>query len=58
MVGDVQTGYMIVPCHNGLCAELETRCEATGRVPAQWVRVFHKPRPHAEPVAPADGGGR
>lgn len=43
MVGDMQTGYMIVPYHNGLCAELETRCEDTGRDPTQWVRVFHNP---------------
>jgi predicted RNase H-like nuclease len=45
MVGDMQTGYMIVPCNNGLCTELENRCHDTGRVPLQWVRVFRKPRP-------------
>lgn len=44
MVGDTQTGYIIVPHHNGLRTELESRCLATGRVPAQWVRVFHKQR--------------
>lgn len=43
MVGDMQTGYMIVPCNNGLCTELETRCNQTGRVPQQWVRVFQRP---------------
>ncbi len=40
MVGDQQTGYMIVPFNAGLRAELETRCRATGRPPSQWVRVF------------------
>jgi predicted RNase H-like nuclease len=40
MVGDRQTGYMIVPCNAALCGELEARCIATGRSPAQWVRVF------------------
>jgi predicted RNase H-like nuclease len=47
MVGDMQTGHMIVPCHDGLRTELETRCDNTGRVPAQWVRVFQKPRPQS-----------
>lgn len=42
MVGDTQTGYMIVPCNNALCTELETRCTQTRRMPSQWVRVFRK----------------
>ena len=45
MVGNMQTGYMIVPCNNALCTELENRCRDTGRVPSHWVRVFQKPRP-------------
>jgi predicted RNase H-like nuclease len=45
MVGDLHTGYIIVPCNNGLYTELETRCHDTGRVPPHWVRVFQKPRP-------------
>lgn len=45
MVGDMQTGYVIVPCNNGLCTELENRCHNTGRIPSQWIRVFQKPRP-------------
>ena len=40
MVGDLQTGYMVVPYCAGLHAELETRCCKTGRVPSQLVRVF------------------
>jgi hypothetical protein len=41
MVGDMQTGYIIVP-HNiglcvGLCAELNARCNKT---PSEWVRAF------------------
>ena len=40
MVGDLQTGYMVVPYCAGLHAELEARCCKTGRVPSQWLRVF------------------
>jgi predicted RNase H-like nuclease len=45
MVGDMQTGYIIVPCNSGLCTELENRCHDTGRIPSQWLQVFQKPRP-------------
>lgn len=44
MVGDIQTGYMVVPCTNGLCTELGNRCQATRRDPSRWVRVFQNPR--------------
>jgi len=40
MVGDQQTGYIVVPNSESLCAELETRCHKTGREPSQWVHVF------------------
>ncbi|OHB78938.1 MAG: hypothetical protein A2W31_09815 [Planctomycetes bacterium RBG_16_64_10] len=40
MVGDRQTGYIVVPNGDALRAELETRCCETGREPSQWVRVF------------------
>ena len=40
MVGDQQTGYIVVPYGAGLHAELEARCDQTGRVPSGWVRVF------------------
>jgi predicted RNase H-like nuclease len=40
MVGDQQTGYVIVPYSDGLRAELENRCRQTDRPPSQWVRVF------------------
>lgn len=40
MVGDRQTGYIVVPNGDALRAELETRCRKTGREPSQWVRVF------------------
>ena len=40
MVGDQQTGYIVVPYGLRLRAELEARCHATGRVPAEWGRVF------------------
>lgn len=40
MVGDLSTGYMIVPFNAGLRNELDTRCRKTGRIPFQWVRVI------------------
>jgi len=40
MVGDQQTGYIVVPYSNGLRAELDTRCKQTRRVPSEWVRTF------------------
>jgi predicted RNase H-like nuclease len=66
MVGDLQTGYMVVPHCAQLRAELEARCCKTGRVPSQWVRVFQMAKQtekdsgnnkdyQAEPAAPADG---
>ena len=44
MVGDRQTGYIIVPYGTGLRAELETRCNQTGRAPSEWVRTIRAPR--------------
>ena len=40
MVGDRQTGYIIVPYDAGLRAELDIRCRQTVRVPSDWVRAF------------------
>jgi predicted RNase H-like nuclease len=40
MVGDLQTGYIVVPHGAGLFAELEERCHRTGRTPSEWVREF------------------
>ena len=40
MVGNLDSGYIIVPNGNALRAELETRCYKTGRDPTQWVRPF------------------
>jgi predicted RNase H-like nuclease len=40
MVGDWQTGYIIVPYGAQLHVELEARCSKTGRAPSDWVRVF------------------
>jgi predicted RNase H-like nuclease len=37
MVGDLQTGYMVVPDSAMLHTELEDRCTQTGRNPAEWV---------------------
>jgi predicted RNase H-like nuclease len=40
MVGNRQTGYIVVPYSAGLRAELEARCNQTGRAPSEWVRAF------------------
>jgi predicted RNase H-like nuclease len=40
MVGNRQTGYIVVPYDTRLRAELDVRCSQTGRVPSEWVRAF------------------
>jgi predicted RNase H-like nuclease len=40
MVGDRQTGYIVVPYGAGLRVELDARCNQTGRTPSEWVRAF------------------
>ena len=40
MVGDLQTGYIVVPHGANIHAELDTRCKKTGRVPSEWARAF------------------
>ena len=40
MVGDRQTGYIVVPYGAGLHGELVDRCNLTGRAPPEWVRAF------------------
>lgn len=40
MVGNRQTGYIVVPYGAGLRAELVARCNQTDRVPSEWVRAF------------------
>ncbi len=41
MVGDLQTGYIVVPDDVEIRDELATRCKKTGRVPSEWVQKFH-----------------
>jgi len=41
MVGDLQTGYIVVPHSAELHAELDARCKKTGREPSEWVRSFN-----------------
>lgn len=40
MVGDLESGYIVVPHSPVLQAELSRRCFDTGRVPSEWVRAF------------------
>ena len=42
MVGDQQSGYIVVPDGAGLRTELERRCTSTQRNPSEWVRVFRR----------------
>ena len=41
MVGDMDTGCLVVPYDATLTAELEARCQDTQRRPSEWVRPFH-----------------
>lgn len=43
MVGDGQTGYIVVPDGAELRAELVARCNQTGRASSKWVRSFRWP---------------
>ena len=40
MVGNTDTGYIVVPHGDGLRWELEERCKKTNRDPSLWVRTF------------------
>jgi len=40
MVGNMETGYIVVPYGAGLHGELEARCNETDRAPSEWVRQF------------------
>jgi len=40
MVGDRQSGYIVVPYGAGLHAEPVARCNQTGLVPPEWVKGF------------------
>ena len=40
MVGDLQTGYIVVPDNVEIRDELATRCKKTGRAPSEWVQKF------------------
>jgi predicted RNase H-like nuclease len=40
MVGDRQTGYIVVPYDAKLHRELDARCNWIGWVPSEWVRRF------------------
>ncbi len=55
MVGDMRTGYIVVPSAEGLCAELKARCEKTFRPHEDWMHVFRQTiqQEHAE-----DGAAR
>ena len=40
MVGDIQSGYIVVPDNENLRCELSERCNRTQRAPVDWVRTF------------------
>ena len=43
MLGNQDTGYIVVPYGEDLCEELQARCKRTGRAPSEWVRSFRLP---------------
>jgi len=43
MIGDLRTGYIVVPYSETLRRELDVRCNKTGQVPSECVRVFRLP---------------
>lgn len=51
MVGDTETGYIVVPHGDGLRKEIEERCKETGRDPSLWVRTLNSVQP-VVPVGP------
>lgn len=40
VVGDYETGYIVVPASDTLYAELRDRCERLGRTPHDWIRLL------------------
>jgi len=40
MLGDLQSGYIVVPHSCPMFAELEARCKRIGRQPSQWLTPF------------------
>ncbi len=40
MLGDLETGYIVVPDSAALREELKDRCSETGRGASEWMRVF------------------
>ncbi len=42
VVGDRETGFLVVPHEHGLQARLEARCLAIGLDPGEWVRVWRR----------------
>lgn len=40
MVGDLRSGYIVVPASDALEQELANRCTATQRAPREWLRRF------------------
>jgi predicted RNase H-like nuclease len=43
MVGDLDTGYVVVPYEKSLSEELQARCVETGRLSSAWVHSFSLP---------------
>ncbi len=43
MVGNLNTGYIVVPYGEDLYVDLTARCEKTGREQSEWVRLFRLP---------------
>lgn len=46
MVGDMKTGYMVIPYGELLYNELAQRCRETKRIPENWIQRFKMPSQH------------
>jgi predicted RNase H-like nuclease len=42
-IGDLRTGYIFVPYSTALHAEMDVRCNVTGRLATDWVTIFQVP---------------
>lgn len=51
MVGNQDTGYIVVPYGKDLSEELKRRCQKTGRTPSsEWIRIFRLPDSRSPPT--------
>ena len=45
MIGDIASGYIVVPSGTVLREEVESRCRETGRLPGEWIATLNASLP-------------